>query len=91
MLIRRNILKDSERNIEEAQTAVFPADSWERLPGESPKAYAAFCHFKDHGWERNIRKAADTAGKDDAEKGSRYGTLKLGSVKFQWRNERKLI
>jgi hypothetical protein len=43
MLIRRNILKDSERNIEEAPTAILPADTWERLSGESPKAYAAFC------------------------------------------------
>ena len=28
---------------------ILPADSWERLPGESPKAYAAFCL---NGWRR---------------------------------------
>ena len=70
--------------LEEAPAAVLPADSWERLPGESPKAFAAFCHFKDHGWERNIRKATDTAGNGAAGKGSRYGTWKHWSMKFQW-------
>jgi hypothetical protein len=77
-------LKDSERNNEEAPAAILPADSWERLPGESPKTYAAFCHFMNHGWERNIRKAADTAGNGADGKGGRYGTWKHWSMKFQW-------
>ena len=77
-------MKDSERILEETSAAILPIDSWERLPGESPKAYAAFCHFKDHSWERNIRKAADTAGNNAAGKGSRYGTWKHWSMKYQW-------
>jgi hypothetical protein len=37
----------------------MPFESWERLPGESGAAYAAFCAFRDFGLERNIRKAVE--------------------------------
>jgi hypothetical protein len=36
----------------------MPFESWERLAGESGKAYAAFRAYRDLGLERNIRKAA---------------------------------
>jgi hypothetical protein len=56
-------MTDMDRAIEEAWpksalAAVMPFESWERLPGESGLAYAAFCAFRDYGPERNIRKAA---------------------------------
>lgn len=30
---------------------------WDRLPGEPPKAYHAFCHYRDFGYGRSIDKA----------------------------------
>jgi hypothetical protein len=51
-------MTDMDKAIEEARAAVMPFESWERLPGESGKAYAAFCAYRDMGLERNIRKAA---------------------------------
>jgi hypothetical protein len=51
-------MTDMDKAIEEARAAVMPFESWERLPGESGLAYAAFCVFRDLGPERNIRKAA---------------------------------
>jgi hypothetical protein len=51
-------MTDMDKAIEEARAAVMPFESWERLPGESGLAYAAFCAFRDYGPERNIRKAA---------------------------------
>jgi hypothetical protein len=51
-------MTDMDKAIEEARAAIMPFESWERLPGESALAYAAFCAFRDYGPERNIRKAA---------------------------------
>jgi hypothetical protein len=51
-------MTDMDKAIEQARAAVMPFESWERLPGESALAYAAFCAFRDYGPERNIRKAA---------------------------------
>jgi hypothetical protein len=51
-------MPDIDRIIAEAQSCRLPFESWERLPGESGRAYAAFCAFRDLGPERNIRKAA---------------------------------
>jgi hypothetical protein len=63
-------MTDMDKAIEEARAAVMPAnlrfdESWERLPGESGLAYAAFCAFRDYRPERNIRKAVE-AGEPDA-------------------------
>jgi hypothetical protein len=52
-------MTDMDKAIEEARAAVMPFESWERLPGESALAYAAFCAFRDYGPERNIRKAVE--------------------------------
>jgi hypothetical protein len=52
-------MTDMDKAIEEARAAVLPFESWERLPGESGRAYAAFCVYRDMGLERNIRKAVD--------------------------------
>jgi hypothetical protein len=52
-------MMDMDKAIEEAREIVMPFESWERLPGESGLAYAAFCAFRDYGPERNIRKAVE--------------------------------
>jgi hypothetical protein len=57
-------MTDMDKAVEEAWAAVMPAnlrfdESWERLPGETGRAYAAFCAFRDLGFERNIRKAVE--------------------------------
>jgi hypothetical protein len=50
-------MTDMDKVLEEAGAAVMPFESWEQLPGESGRAYTAFCAFRDLGPERNIRKA----------------------------------
>ncbi len=37
---------------------------WERQPGESPKAYRAFCTYRDLGIDRTLAKAAALLGND---------------------------
>lgn len=39
------------------------AEIWERLPNESSKAYAAFCIYRDLGFERSLDKALAVANK----------------------------
>jgi hypothetical protein len=51
-------MTDRDKVIEEAKSCLLPFESWERLPGETGLAYAAFCAYRDLGLERNIRKAA---------------------------------
>jgi hypothetical protein len=50
-------MTDMDKTLDEAQVAALPYESWERLPGESGIAYAAFCAYRDYGPDRNIRKA----------------------------------
>jgi hypothetical protein len=54
-----------DKAIEEAKAAVLPFESWERLPGETGAAYAAFCAFWDVGPERNISNVVKFAEKDE--------------------------
>ena len=69
-------MTEIDRAINEAKAAVMPFESWERLPGESGLAYAAFCTFRDYGPERNIRKAA-----------VRYADSKTVEKRYRvWRN-----
>jgi len=49
-------VRDYEKIIEEAKASHLPYESWERLPGETGAAFAAFCAYRDYGLERNIRK-----------------------------------
>jgi hypothetical protein len=77
------------------QTGLLPFESWEKLPGESGLAYAAFCAYRDYGPERNIRRAVEKAcaeneepeengggGKKSAAK--KYQSWRLWSMRFQW-------
>jgi hypothetical protein len=83
-------MTDMDKAIEEAwhrdaSAAVLPFESWERLPGESALAYAAFCAFRDYGPERNIRKAVETAEKDKGQWDRRYRVWRNWCSQFRWR------
>jgi hypothetical protein len=86
-------MKDFDKAIEEAKAAVMPFESWERLPGESGLAYAAFCAFRDLGPERNIRKAAEgqfrKAEPHDAKAETaiarKYRVWRNWAAQFRWR------
>jgi hypothetical protein len=75
-------MTDLDKTIEEAKAAVLPFESWERLPGESGAAYAAFRAYRDYGPDRNIRKAVEAVEKDQ---GKRYGVWRNWAARFRWR------
>jgi hypothetical protein len=77
-------MTDIDKAIEEAKASMLPYESWERLAGESGAAYSAFCAFRDYGQERTIRKAVDTAEKDETEKRKRYRVWLNWSTRFRW-------
>ena len=77
-------MRDYEKIVEEAKVSVLPYESWERLPGETGVAYAAFCAFHDYGPERNIRKAVDAGEKDEGQRARRYKAWRQWSIKFLW-------
>ena len=78
-------MTDIEKAVEEAKAAMLPFESWERLPGESSLAFAAFCAFRDFGPERNIRKAVDSAEKDEGVRAKRYRVWKNWCSQFRWK------
>ncbi|MCL2319299.1 MAG: hypothetical protein FWC45_04385 [Treponema sp.] len=82
-------MTDMEKAIEEAKASMMPFESWERLPGESSAAFAAFCAFRDFGVERNIRKAVDSAlkssEKDEGVRAKRYRVWRNWCSQFRWR------
>jgi hypothetical protein len=78
-------MTDIDKAIEEAKAAVMPFESWERLPGETGAAYSAFCAFRDLGFERNIRKAVETAEKDKGKQDKRYRVWRNWCSQFRWR------
>jgi hypothetical protein len=77
-------MTDMDKVIEKAQAVVLPFESWERLPGESGLAYAAFCAFRDLGAERTIRAAVEG---NLRVKYSRSGVSEHITKKYKvWRN-----
>jgi transketolase len=78
-------MTDMDKAIEEARAAIMPFESWERLPGESALAYAAFRAFRDYGPERNVRKAVETAEKDKSQQDRKYRTWRNWCSQFRWR------
>jgi hypothetical protein len=74
-----------DKAIEEAKAAVMPFESWEQLPGETGRAYAAFCVFRDCGPERNIRKAVETAENGTVKREKKYRVWRNWCSQFQWR------
>jgi hypothetical protein len=71
-----------------ASDSLLPYKSWERLAGESSRAYEAFCAFRDFGPERNIRIAVESAPKSDGKavsgKQKSYGVWRTWAAKFRW-------
>jgi len=55
------------------------SELWERQPGESTKAYAAFCAYRDLGPERSIEKAGQMLDKPRSKK-----WLGEWSSKYHW-------
>ena len=82
-------MTDNDKAIEEAKADMMPYESWERLRGESGRAFSAFCVFRDLGPERNIRKAVESAPteakKDEIAKGRRYRVWRSWATLFRWR------
>ena len=78
-------MTDFEKAIEEAKADMLPYESWERLAGETSFAFAAFCTYRDLGPERNIRKAVDTAEKDEGKREKRYRVWRNWSTAYRWR------
>jgi hypothetical protein len=78
------VMNDFDKVIEEAKADMMPFESWERLRGETGKAYAAFCAFRDLGAERNIRKAVETVEKDITAQGKRYRVWRNWSTAYRW-------
>jgi len=78
-------MTDIDKAIEEAKADNLPFESWERLPGETGSAFAAFCAFRDCGLDRNIRKAIETVEKDEAVRAKRYRVWRNWSTHYRWR------
>ena len=79
------MMTDVDKAIEQAKAEVLPFESWERLPGESSAAFAAFCSFRDFGADRNIRKAVDCTEKDEGVRAKRYRVWRNWCTQFRWR------
>ena len=78
-------MTDFNKAIEEAKAGLMPFESWERLPGETALAFAAFCAFRDLGAGRNIRKAVETVEKDSVAQAKKYNVWRNWSNQFKWR------
>jgi hypothetical protein len=78
-------MTDIDKTIEEAKMAMLPFESWERIQGETPLAYSAFCAFRDYGLERTIRNAVESVEKDEKAQAKRYRVWRNWSTLFRWR------
>jgi hypothetical protein len=86
-------MPDIDKIIDEAKSSLLPFESWERLPGESGAAYAAFCAYRDYGLERNIRKAVEgqfgkaelPCANPEAVIAKKYRVWRNWSTQFRWR------
>jgi hypothetical protein len=79
-------MTDIDKVIDEAKAAVMPFESWERLPGETGAAYAAFCAYRDLGLDRTIRKAVEANEKDRETWERRYRMYRNWAGQFRWRD-----
>jgi uncharacterized short protein YbdD (DUF466 family) len=79
------MITDIDKAVEAAKADMLPFESWERLPGETGGAFAAFCSYRDLGLDRNIRKAVESAEKDVAARGRKYKVWRNWSTQFRWR------
>jgi hypothetical protein len=79
------MMSEMEKIIEEAKAEVLPFESWEQLKGETGAAFAAFCVFRDMGFERNIRKAVEIVEVDEAVRMKRYRVWRNWAGQYRWR------
>ncbi|MGE4583304.1 MAG: hypothetical protein AB7C91_01515 [Sphaerochaeta sp.] len=63
-----------------SETKEISNPSWERQEGESSKAYAAFCIYRDYGVDRSIAKVVQMYG----ENGTSKAQLFRWSSKYSW-------
>ncbi len=78
-------MMDIDKAIQEAKKDMLPFESWERLAGETGAAFSAFCVYRDLGADRNIRKAVESAEKDEAVRAKRYKVWRNWSTAYRWR------
>ena len=78
-------MTDADKAIEEAKADKLPFESWVCLTGETSRAYAAFCAFRDLGAERSIRKAVETAEADKEKWDKRYNVWRNWATQYRWR------
>jgi len=78
-------MTDFDKVLEEVKAEILPYESWERLPGETGAAFAAFCAYRDLGLERNIRKAVESVEKDEGKRDKRYKVWRNWSTQFRWK------
>ncbi|MDR0444063.1 MAG: hypothetical protein LBH44_11725 [Treponema sp.] len=77
-------MTDIDKAIKEAKAEMLPFESWERLPGETGAAFAAFCAFRDCGLDRNIRKAIESVEKDEVVQAKKYRVWRNYSCQYRW-------
>jgi hypothetical protein len=78
-------MRDIEKTIGEAKAEVLPYESWERLTGESPRAYSAFCFYRDYGPERNIRRAVEGVCAVGCRVEKQYRMWRVWATHYRWR------
>jgi len=78
-------MTDFDKVLEEAKAEILPYESWERLPGETGGAFAAFCIYRDLGLERNIRKAVESIEKDEGKRDKRYKVWRNWATQYRWK------
>ena len=78
-------MNDVDKIYKEVKADMLPFESWEKLTGETSLAYAAFCAFRDLGAERNIRRAVETAVKDEGKRDKKYNVWRNWATQFRWR------
>lgn len=78
--VQRNLAKALEAlPWAEGQDGEGPPPIWKKLPEETPRAYQAFCVYRDMGPGRSIRAAAEELGVTER-------MLYFWSSKFRWVN-----
>jgi hypothetical protein len=78
-------MTDMDKAIEEARIVIPPFESWEQLPGETGRAYSAFCAYRDLGLERNIRKAVEAVEQGKVQQDKRYRVWRNWCSQYRWR------
>ncbi|MDR1838250.1 MAG: hypothetical protein LBQ93_01500 [Treponema sp.] len=78
-------MTDYDKIIEEARAARLPYESWERLPGETDMAFAAFCSFRDCGVDRSIKKAIESYEKNADKRVKSSKTWCNWCSQYRWR------